>query len=309
LSATLTIDTVREAQDSGLTATTAVIKATESRITTLADKAARRLAPAGGDRYRDHRDEFEQVGRVAVWESLSRFRGETVDSFFAFMYATVERTLLDAVRDARYGNAGVDKDAIKVFMSMLERADGDHALAEKFAQSVPPKGQRLSADRANAARLAFEGSHSLDAPLPTEDPTASDFGTYADALSYEFSYRGQYDVPDDLIEPDDLNREDRRVKHAIVHGILDVMGDGQRAVIKHSFGIDGALTFGHGDSGDDDALAAFLRMEVRNLRPARSKGLRGFAKRYVKAVAHNDEKVADELTEAAERNLSAGGRK
>jgi DNA-directed RNA polymerase specialized sigma24 family protein len=309
LSVTLAIETVHAAQENDLSATTAVIDATESRIASLADKAARRLAPAGGDRYRDQRDEFEQIGRVAVWESLSRFRGETADSFFAFTYTTVERTLLDAVRDTRYGGAGVDKDAIKTFMAMLERADGDHALAETFARTVPPKGQRLSADRANAARLAFEGSHSLDAPLPTDDPTASDFGTYADALSYEYDYRGQYDVPDDLVEPDDRNREDQRVKHAIVNGILDVMGEGQRTVIKHSFGIGGALNFGHGDSGDDEALAAFLGTEVKNLRPARSKGLKAFAKRYVKAVAHDDEKLADELTEAAEYNLRAGGRK
>lgn len=165
---TLTMDQVRAAQANDLAATAAVVEATESRVKRLAEKAARRMSN-GGDTYMNAREEFEQVGRIAVWESLPRFTGDSVDVFMGFIYATAEAALLDAVREERHGGAGVDPDAMKIFASMLEMADGDVYLAEKLSQTVPPKGRRLSADRANAARMAWQGSASLDAPTMSPD--------------------------------------------------------------------------------------------------------------------------------------------
>ncbi len=134
-------------------------------------------------------------------------------------------------------------------------------------------------------------------------------GTWAEALSYEYAGTGAFGVPDDLLEPADLTREDRRVKTAVVHGILDVMGAAQRDVLRHSFGIGDVLVFGHGDQGDDHGLAAGIGSTVPRVRDARTKGLTAFAKRYVKTVAVSDPDRADELTAAASLCLSAGGRK
>lgn len=309
MNSTLTLDQVRAAQNNDLAATTAVIEATESRVMKLAHKAANRMGDAG-DRRADFVEEYAQVGRIAVWESLSRFKGDSVDAFFAFIYSTVEAALLDAVRDER--NGGADKDAVKVFASMLEMADGDVYLAEKFAQTVPPKGKRLSNDRANAARLAWQGRESLDTPSPTlinEDRAYSPSIGGNNAFSLGESIPGTLGIPEDLVTAEDRNREESRVKHAVVTGILDVMGQGQRDVIRHSFGIGGATYYGHGASGDDAGLAEELGTTVLKVRDARTKGLKAFAKRYVKTVQVSDPDQAAELEAAAAENLSHGGRK
>jgi hypothetical protein len=227
-----------------------------------------------------------------VWESLPRFEGDSVDSFYGFIYATVEARLLDATRETRTGATGADSDAVKVFGQMLKTADGDPFLAEKLCQTVPAKGRRLSADRASAARMAWQGTDSLDVPAPNAGDDV--YSSLAESL----------EIPADLITTADLNKEDARVKHALINGILDVMGTAQRDVIRHSFGIGGVEDFGYGrEDNRDEELAAFLGTTVSSLRPNRSKGLKSFAKRYVKAAATSPEH-AEELSAAAARNLS-----
>ena len=183
----LTIDTIRAAQSADLladrlTAQTAVIEATESRVTALAAKAAQRMAPHGGARAADYRDEFAQVGRVAVWEAIERFTDTSVDAFMRYVYSTVENRLKDAVRSERNGAAGADENAVKIFAAMLEAADGDVYEAAKLCQTIPPKGKRLSADRAEAARMAWQGAVSLDKATTSGGPDSD--GTLADTLSH-----------------------------------------------------------------------------------------------------------------------------
>ncbi|QAX93291.1 RNA polymerase sigma factor [Streptomyces phage Vash] len=177
----LSIDTIRAAQNNDLAAVADVIKATESRIDVLARKAAARMSPHGGPRFYDYADEFAQVGRVAVWDMLKRFTDTTAEAFFKLTYTTVENTLKDAVRSERNGNAGADENAVKVFAAMLEAADGDVYEAAKLAQVIPPKGKRLSADRAEAARLAWQGAVSLDKVTTATDNADAD-GSLADTL-------------------------------------------------------------------------------------------------------------------------------
>ncbi|MEV8015665.1 hypothetical protein AB0O76_04755 [Streptomyces sp. NPDC086554] len=176
----LSFDTIAAAQTNDLAAVAEVIAATESRIIVLADKAARRMAPHGGARLANYREEFAQVGRIAVWDALTRFTDTTTEAFFRYIYTTVERTLLDAVRSERNGGAGADPDAVKVFASMLEAADGDVSEAAKLAQTVPPKGRRLSAERAEAARLAWQGAVSIDKVTGSDNADAN--GSLADTL-------------------------------------------------------------------------------------------------------------------------------
>jgi len=261
------------------------------------------MAPHG-DRLAEYREEFEQVARVAVWEAIPRFDGETVDSFFAFVYRTIEGVLMDAVRSERNGGAGADKAALKIFGQMLVKADGDPYLAEKFCQTVPPKGERLSADRAHAARLAWEGTVSLDAPAPVADGYGEGdiMGVLAETVATDLG------VPEDLVTPEDMTREADRVKHAVVNAILDVMGENQRVVIRHSFGIAGHTCYGYGDQGDDEGMSAEVGLPVVKIRDARTKGLKSFAKRYVKVAAKGPDH-ARELEAAAATNLSRGGRK
>ncbi|MFF7408679.1 sigma factor [Streptomyces lydicus] len=307
---TLTMDLIKDAQNNGLEGISAVLEAMSGRISGLANAAADRIKQSAGNGVDAAREDFTQEANLALFEALPRFAGETVDSFYAFMYTTMDTRLRDVVRSER--NSGADSDAIKVFGQMLLKADGDVHLAEKYAQTVPPKGKRLSADRAQAARLAWVGTHSLDAALDFGSIANTNSAIAGDYRPAEYTRAGSLasslGVPDDLIEAGDLNSEERRVKHAIVHGILDVMGAGQRAVIECSFGIRDAVCFGHGDGCDNEGMAAHLGMEVKNLRPARTRGMQSFAKRYIKAVAKS-EAEAQELTEAAAANMSHGGRK
>src|SRR5690606_18564923 len=157
-------------------------EATESRVTALAAKAAQRMAPHGGARAADYRDEFAQVGRVAVWEAIERFTDTSVDAFMRYVYSTVENRLKDAVRSERNGAAGADENAVKIFAAMLEAADGDVYEAAKLCQTIPPKGKRLSADRAEAARMAWQGAVSLDKATTSGGPDSD--GTLADTLSH-----------------------------------------------------------------------------------------------------------------------------
>lgn len=289
MSSALALSTVRAAQNADLEATTAVIAATESRIAVLARKAARRMADSG-PRHDDYFDEFTQQGRIAVWEALARFDENVNPDFLGFAYTTVETTLLGATRTER--NQGVDGDAAKTFLSMLDRAGGDPFLAEKLAQTVPPAGRRLSADRAHAARLAYQGADSLDAPAPgSTDDERWEPGT------------STYGVPEDLITPDDVAREEARVKKALVHGVLDVMGEGQAYVLRATFGIDPAPFYGN---GADEELAADMDTTAKAVREARSKGLKSFGKRWIKTTAQTPEQ-ADELTAAMAARLTRKG--
>lgn len=290
MSSTLALSTVRAAQNNDLAATATVIAATESRVTVLARKAARRMAEPG-PRHDDFRDEFEQVGRIAVWEALARFDEDVTTDFLGFAYTTVETALLGATRAEH--NQGVDADAAKTFLSMLGRAGGDPFLAEKLSQTVPPTGRRLSADRAHAARLAYQGADSLDAPTAgsADGDEPCEPGVSA------------YGVPDDLITPDDVSREEARVKNALVHGVLDVMGEGQAYVLRATYGIDPVPFYGN---AVDEQLAADMGTTAKSVREARSKGLKAFGKRWIKATATTPEE-AEGLTAAMNARLTRKG--
>jgi hypothetical protein len=169
----LAVETIFAARDNDFAAVAEVIAATEATINRLAGKAAQRM---GQGQYSHYREEFAQVGRLALWECLRRFNGANETEFFGYLIKTVESALYDAVRAEKNGGAGIDKDAVWIYSQMLAKADGDPYRAAKLAQTEPKAGDRLSADRADAARLAYAGSISLDAP------TGDDDGTLADTL-------------------------------------------------------------------------------------------------------------------------------
>ncbi|MEU9560332.1 hypothetical protein [Streptomyces fumanus] len=306
---TLTIDLIRDAQNNSLEGTSAVLEAMQGRIAALADAAARRMENGGGAGFYDHREDFRQDAALAMFEALPRFSGDSVDTFYGFMWTTIEDALKDKVRETR--NGGVDPDAVKVFGRMLEKADGDVYLAEKLAQVLPPKGRRLSADRAQAARLAWQGAESLYAPATRVGGMSAggnNKGEYEAEYSHAENLATTLGVPEDLLTAEDVTAEADRVKHALVHAILDSMGENQARALRHSYGIGDVACYGTGDSGDLEGLAAELGLTPLQARDARTKGHKAFAKRYIKAAAR-DEAHAKELTEAAAINLGRGGRK
>lgn len=366
----LTVAQIRAAQTNDLAGITAVLAEMEERVSRLAAQAARRIDG-------NLREDFEQDAREALFLALPRYdldkgKGDQVDGFLGFLYTTIADTLKDRVREQRY--IGVDKDAVKTFMSVLGDAAGDPYKAAQLAQALP-KGERLSADRADAARLAWQGAASIDKGNDDENEGASLADTLAvvdetpqvspkvghgaalEALAVLQRYSSARSVlsalpakPDDVDAIEDavtLPRDENERRYVLdacailrsyvststdgdlaeelrdvaddrkdvraakinrVHAALTKMGEGQRTVLKHSFGIDGAMYFGHGDGCDNDGLAELLGLQVNAVRVSRTKAFKAFTKYYI-VLAAGSEAEAVALNEAATSNLSRGGRK
>jgi RNA polymerase sigma factor (sigma-70 family) len=361
----ITIAQIHAAQNNDLAGITAVLAEMDERISRLAAQAARRIDG-------NLREDFEQDAREALFLALPRVEGDDVDRAIGFLYATMADALKDRVREQRY--TGVDKDAVKTFMSVLGDAEGDPYKAAKLATELP-KGSRLSADRADAARLAWQGAVSIDKGNDDENECASLADTLAvvdetpqvqpkvghgaalEALAVLHTYTTARAViaalpakPDDvdaiedtltvprdpqvrkyvldavailrsyvstatdgdLIEElrdvSDERKDERAAKIGMVHAALAKMGEGQRTVIKHTFGIDGAVSFGHGDGCDNDGLAELLGLQVNAVRVSRTKAFKSFTKYYI-AFAAATEAEAITLNDAAASNLTRGGRK
>lgn len=260
---TLTLDTIRAAQGNDLEAVTEVVKATESRIRRIAVKLS---ASA------DQREEFEQVGRVAVWEAIGRFSGNSVDEFFAFMTRTVDTTIRDAVRtEKNQGATGADHVALWTFAACVAAMNGDMDAAEVLSKTNPPKGRRLSADRARAARMAYEGPVSLDMP------NGENGSTFADLIETD------YGIPEDLITAADRSRAERDLKIRTVRAVIDSMGVKQGYVLKATYGIDPVPCLGTGAEADAE-LAVTLSMQPKAVKTVRRQAHLSFENRYRKVT-------------------------
>ncbi|MGW3072757.1 sigma factor [Kitasatospora sp. NPDC001132] len=258
----ITLETIAAAQANDMTALSEVIAELEPMLAKIAGRI-------GGTA---NRDEFTQVGRIALWEGIGRFSGGSVDDFRGFMYKTVEGTVLEAAQTERIAGAGgADSKAMKTFSACMKVANGDIDVAEALCQTLPPAGRRLSAVRAAAARLAWEGSVSLDMP------TGEDDATLADTLVSD------YGVPEDLIEAADRARDDRERKAKIVRAVIDSMGAKGGHILKATYGIDPVACLGTGAEADEE-LAATLDTKPGTVRVLRNQAHKSFAARYSKVT-------------------------
>lgn len=286
----LTIETIIDAQDNDLAAVTAIAEETAGTVDRLSLNAAMRAAGTSRSRIAELREEYAQIARIEVWESTGDFEGETVPQFFAYMIKRIETRLNDEMRANRGGNCGYGKTAMKTFMTQLDAADGDAYEAARRAQTVPPKGQRLSAEMAHTVRTAFLPPVALDAP------PVSDGLSWADLLATTLG------VPEDLLTPRDLTEAQRKAKATDVRNVLFTLGANQRMVLEMTFGIGGATNFGY---DDDAALGAALGLSAAAVQQARSRGLRAFGTAWIQHVAADDTEAA-ELTAAMNARLKRG---
>lgn len=157
----LTNAQVAAAKANDLDAVAAVCGEIEERVGQL----ARRYATTGGRTDQDLVEDLAQIGRITVWESLSRFEGETVAQLFTFLDRTLSGTL--AAERRTHTRQGVSEATAARFEKALSLSGGDAYEAEKVAQSEEHMGTfKLSAEMAHAARLSWQGIEALDAPLP-----------------------------------------------------------------------------------------------------------------------------------------------
>ncbi|MGX1133216.1 hypothetical protein RKD49_005406 [Streptomyces glaucescens] len=148
----LTLAQIQSAQRNELDGITAVLAEMESRIAGLVAGAANRLHWHG-----NHREDLAQDAREALFLALPRVATDSVDRAIGFLYSSIADALKDRVREIRY--VGVDKDAVKCFLTALAEADGDPHEARRIAAEKP----HMSANRAHAAHLSWSGLAYLDA--------------------------------------------------------------------------------------------------------------------------------------------------
>ncbi|QBZ73408.1 DNA binding protein [Streptomyces phage Heather] len=218
----LTAQQIAAAQNNDLSAVSAVIEATEERVSQL----ARRYATTGGRTDADLMDDLAQVGRVAVWEGLSRFNGSSVAEFFTFMDRTVSGKLSDERKTVT--RQGVSRSIAAEFEKALSMAAGDPYEAERLCTLHEVMGKnRMTAETAYAARISWQGAEYLDAPVggDGDGPTS----TLADRLNdtYEIA-RAEAN--------DELSARQRENKRR-VHETLDLLPTEQEALLSAEYGI------------------------------------------------------------------------
>ncbi|MEU7177008.1 MULTISPECIES: sigma factor [Streptomyces] len=249
------------AKGNDLDAVTAVIKATEERVGQLASKYAT------GSGRTDHTlaEDLAQTGRIAVWQCIGRFKGDTVAEFFTY----IDRTLKGAMSDARKEETrqGVKRIIAADFERALSLAGGDPYEAEFLVTTKEAMGDRkMSPEMAHAARLSHQGMEYLYAPIGQKEGGESI--TLADTLADESG------VPAELIEPSDYERDRSKKTSVKVRKTLAQLGDKQRTIL---MALTGVIPVDYYGAERDDELAAYCGMPIPYVRVARSKGKDRFA--------------------------------
>ncbi|MER5638403.1 sigma factor [Kitasatospora sp. NPDC002227] len=270
----LTEQQIADAKNNEIDAVTAVVQATEERVMQLArhySETSRRVDA-------ELMEDLAQVGRIAVWEGLSRFRGATVAEFFTFMDRTVKGAMSDARKEET--RQGVSRSVAADFERALSLAGGDPYEAEYLVTTTEAMGaRRMTAETAYAARLSYMGVQYLDAPLSAcrtgygkDTPDARSVGEW---LSERLA------VPADLLESSDFERDRRDRTRDRVHCTLGQMGEQQRHVLMALAGVDPVPYYG---TEHDGQLAADMGLPQHRMSVIRSKGKDRFAQLWEKAA-------------------------
>jgi hypothetical protein len=222
---------VTAAQSGDIPAISAIVAATDPIIAKLAGETARKVGN-GSQHVATLADEFESVARCAVWELVSRYdaaksRGS---NFLTYAYGRLQGAISDSLYATQ--NSGADESAVKVFAHCLKIAGGDAALAERICQTLPEAGRRLGRDRANAARLAYQGLRSLD------EPAGGDGGTVGDSLANAADLQ-DFGVPAEYITASDIGGAQRKARRALVNATLETLSYTRREMLKARTGFDG----------------------------------------------------------------------
>ena len=266
---------IARAKENDLAAVAAVVEATDDHVTRLAHHYAR---TSGRPDY-DLAEELSQVGRIAVWEALGRFKGVTFAQFVAYMDRTLRGVLADARK--RETRKGVSRSVAAAFEFALRGAGGDPYEAERLACIPELMGYRtMSPEMAYAARLSWHGTESLDI-IVTDDQ--DDEIALADIIPSNLG------VPEDLAEPHDTERARRQSIRERVHATLNRLGEQQRNVLKGTYGI--APMPVHGTQNEDE-LAAAVGIDRSRVRSVRARGHARFEELWLRgasAGAHEDD--------------------
>jgi len=242
-------------------------------IGALAYRSASQVG-ASGAFLTDLRDELEAAASAFLWDLILRFEPRSTD-IGAYIVASIDTHLRDARREIL--SPGADPDAMKLFLRALRspEIDGDTRAAERAIV-----GPKCSADRAYAARMAYEGAVSLDMPVRSSDYHT----TLADTIADERAY-----VPGEELE----TNEARAQRNRMVRDTLELMSPLQASILSAFYGV--GLSAGQTQEVLDIDGAQFKR--------SKEKGRRSFHALFPWEVAYGSEKPAYK----SERDIKAEG--
>lgn len=246
----LTPEQIAAAKANDLDAVTAVIKATEDRVTQL----ARQYATTGGRVDLDLSEELAQIGRIAVWESLSRLEGDSVAQYFTFIDTTLKGVMSDARKVET--RPGVSRSVAADFETALSLAGGDPYEAERVAASSAMGKRKMSPEMAYAARLSWQGVEYLDAAIGGDDETVTLGETIAARIG----------LTDDLVEAADIVSYRKREIRDRVRATMAKMGDQRRYVLGGTYGIHPYPYYGTENDAEMAADLGAPNMQVKTVR-------------------------------------------
>ncbi|MEU0764816.1 sigma-70 family RNA polymerase sigma factor [Streptomyces microflavus] len=259
----LTHSQISAAKDNDLGAVSAIIRETEA----LVQAKARQYAGSVDEHGNALAEDLAQVGRIAVWQSIEKFDGDTPQAFMAY----IDRALHNALSEARRAETrpGVTPYAAADFEKALTLACGDPYDAERIATTDEMGERKMSPDRAYAARLSWLGLEYLERPVTYE---GSEMLTLAMKLERETG------LPAELVTTADIASHRRTVIRDQVHRVLGLLSERQRHVLKAGFGVAPVAQYQPG--ADDDELAADMGATRYQVQQARTKGSRRFSELY-----------------------------
>lgn len=268
----LTPEQIAAAKGNDLDAVTAVVQATEERVQQL----ARQYATTAGRLSADLAEELAQIGRIAVWESLSRFSGASVAQFFAYVDSTLKGTMSDARKVET--RPGVSRSVAADFETALTMAGGDPYEAERVAASPAMGKRKMSREMAYAARLSWQGVEYLDAPANGSDD---------DSITLGESLADRIGLPDDLVEDADIESLRKREIRDRVRAVVGRMGPQRRYVLSGTYGLPFAPYYG---TEHDAEMAADLGIPKKQVQVVRNLAGEAFRKTWLKGALLDSEK-------------------
>ncbi|WP_369376093.1 sigma factor [Streptomyces sp. cg36] len=266
----LTHAQISAAKNNDIDAISSIIRETEG----LAAARASRYAGSNMENGNSLKEDLMQAGRIAIWQCIPKFSGETPQAFMAYVDRFINAAMLDMLRAET--RPGVGSRAAKDFETALALAGGDPYEAERIAASEQMGDRAMSREHAYAARLAWHGLDYLDRPLAPDESESAEAHSESRTLAEKFER--ETGMPAELVTAQDIALHRRGVIREQVHRALGALSDRQRHVLKAGFGVHPVAEYRPGV--DDDELAGDMGATRYQVQQARTKGSKRFAELY-----------------------------